>query len=43
MKLTYAKYNLVMELSENKPSILIIENPQNMAEFMQNYIINIVD
>lgn len=35
MKLTYAKYNLVMELSENKPSVLIIENPQNMAEFMQ--------
>lgn len=35
MKLTYAKYNLVIELSESKPSVLIIENPQNMAEFMQ--------
>ena len=35
MKLTYAKYNLVIELSESKPSVLIIENPQNMSEFMQ--------
>lgn len=35
MKFTYAKFNLIMDLTDNHPNVLIIENPHNMAIFMQ--------
>lgn len=37
MKLAYAKYNLVVELDENAPCVLVFENPGNIAEFLQDF------
>lgn len=35
MKLTYAKYNLEIEMKENQVNVLIIENPIYMAEIIE--------
>ena len=35
MNLTYAKYNLGIEMKENQVNVLIIENPIYMAEIIE--------
>lgn len=38
MKLVQGKYNLLLPISEDKPSILVIENPDVMTEFVSSLI-----
>ena len=38
MKLVHGKYNLLLPISEEKPSILVVENPDVMTEFVSSFM-----